>query len=145
VAAPLPLPHCSLLIVGTITVTPSCANPPIKAISSDNESIPIVFATSSVGAEQQTHLRVPALLAQALDRVRQGHAPAQRVKRDVRRAAGDIPDRRDDSDLVVSGRIGAGPDHIAMVGGTVDSTDDATGTHDVVTLLGWATWRRRRS
>jgi hypothetical protein len=46
-------------------------------------------------------------------------------------------------DLVVAGRIGPGPDHIAVVGGTgtyagargtIDSTDDATGTHDVVTL-----------
>jgi hypothetical protein len=49
-----------------------------------------------------------------------------------------------DGDIVVSGRVTPGADHLAVVGGTgayagargtMDSTDDKTGSHDVVTLL----------
>ena len=50
-----------------------------------------------------------------------------------------------DGDIVVSGRVGSGADYLAVVGGTgayagargtMDSTDEKTGAHDVVTLLG---------
>jgi hypothetical protein len=49
-----------------------------------------------------------------------------------------------DGDIVVSGRVTPGADHLAVVGGTgayagargtMDSTDEKTGAHDVVTLL----------
>jgi hypothetical protein len=45
-----------------------------------------------------------------------------------------------EGDIVVSARLSPGADHLAVVGGTgargtMDSTDDKTGSHDVVTLL----------